>query len=225
MLSCHPEALVSDELDVLELLSLGFNRDQIFALIWDQDRRHQKRGRKKGGYDYLVPGSFQGQSKQPLIVGDAKGGASVSLLAQSPHLLDQLKETLGMPVIALAYFRNPFDTIATTSKRNRISLTKAVEQYFDAHYSLLQILEQLSNTEKKILFHEQVIDCPRESYSDLFQVLNIPINDDVIDPIVGKYFRKPKLTRRSARWPTSLLKDVKHRVADDSLLSAYGFDD
>lgn len=119
LLESHAHALVAHELDMMGLLSAGFERDEIFALIARNSRDFEFSGRCWNGFSYAVPGGCGGQADPISVIGDKKGDWAVRRTIEDPGLLDRLQDIMsGLRVCWISVIRNPFDNVATLSLRN-----------------------------------------------------------------------------------------------------------
>jgi hypothetical protein len=67
---------------------------------------------------YAVPGQWQGTYQDKLeIIGDKKGGTTSAILANKPEELDRVRDLVKVPIKLVHVIRNPFDAIATHTKR------------------------------------------------------------------------------------------------------------
>jgi hypothetical protein len=221
LLSAHPDALVSDELGVLDLVDKGFNRSQIFALIWNQDFRRQKRERRKSGYSYAVEGSFQGVHKEPLVIGDAKGGAACLEIKDNPDLVERLRATMGVPIRAIIHLRNPFDTIATMSKRQQVSVDAAIERFKLINDARAFAISLLREEEMHTQRHEDLIAEPDRILGSLFEFLDLGQERTVIESCKKVLWQSPNRTRRAVDWSSAQVRVVEDMIISDPLLRSY----
>ena len=75
------------------------------------------RGYQWTGYDYSVPGQYQGRFERIRVIGDKKAGRSTCRLASRPRLLDDVRRDAVVPIRVVHILRNPFDNIATMVRR------------------------------------------------------------------------------------------------------------
>src|SRR5437016_14440476 len=61
LLNAHRHAVVAHELDVMRYVTGGYSREEIYRLLLWKDGRFQSKGRSHNGYDYTVPGQWQGR--------------------------------------------------------------------------------------------------------------------------------------------------------------------
>jgi hypothetical protein len=136
LLDAHPEAIVPDEVDVLQYVAAGFSRVQIFHLLLARSRRQAGKGRVKGGrdgktYSYHVPGQWQGCFTRLEVMGDSTAGRTTQRIRARPELVERLQDTMaGTQVKLIHVFRNPFDTISTMNLRSGRPLEDGIERYF-----------------------------------------------------------------------------------------------
>ena len=124
MLNTYPEMVISNELDALYLFKLELSRTTIFSQIMKQEQRFAKRGYQWTGYDYTVPGQYQGRFERLPVIGDKKAGLSTRRLETKPELLDMVRCKSGVPIRVVHVVRNPFDNIATMARRQNQKLVE-----------------------------------------------------------------------------------------------------
>ena len=131
LLDAHPNVVLAHELDALRYVAAGYRRHQLYWMILRRDAEFTRSGRRWTEFDYSVPGQWQGRFEQLQIIGDKKGGATTFMLEQHPELIDRLKRTVGTDVRLIHVVRNPYDNIATMSKRTNRTLSVASDRYFE----------------------------------------------------------------------------------------------
>lgn len=201
LLCAHPDILISDELHALRYFREGYNATQVFALIKYQDERAQRRNRKKSGYDYLVEGSAQTDGKKhPLVIGDAKGAGSASILASHPELVERLRSRVGVPLRVIVQVRHPFDVIATEIRRRGWDITAAISEMQSMSDHLEKAASLLSGDEMLFQTHEELIANPKEQFERLFRFLGVEPIPAVLEACASKIWNAPHKTRSSIDW-------------------------
>jgi hypothetical protein len=74
LLDAHPRLVIAHELAFTRYLKWGFSRRQILKLIARNTEVESGQGRTSTGYDYGVPGQWQGRWEQMECIGDKSGG-------------------------------------------------------------------------------------------------------------------------------------------------------
>ena len=128
-MNAHPEIVIANELDVLEYVEQGKSRHQLFSLLMDRDRYFASIDYQWTGYDYKVPGQFQGRFTRLRVIGDKRAGRSTHRLGEHPELLEALRRTVGVPIRVIHVVRNPYDNIATMAWRGQRLLAPAMARY------------------------------------------------------------------------------------------------
>jgi hypothetical protein len=129
LLDAHPDVVVATELDVLRYVGLGLRRDQLFSLILRRQREFAAAGQRWTGYDYAIPGQYQGTYDRLRVIGDKRAGQSTNQLRERPELLDRLRNAVGVPIRVFHVFRSPYDTAATMAHRRQSDLSSAISHY------------------------------------------------------------------------------------------------
>jgi hypothetical protein len=134
MLDAHPEALVSDEVDLLRYLEAGFGREQLCHLVEKGSRREAMKGRvtarRLDPYSLAVPGSSQGRATCVRVLGDVRAGPTTRRLGEHPDLLDRLERTMAPTQVRFVHVvRDPFDPISAMVRRGQRTFSNAIADY------------------------------------------------------------------------------------------------
>jgi hypothetical protein len=222
LLSAHPKVLISDELAAANLIKEGFSKDQVFALIKYQDFRHQRRNRQKGEYSYKVEGLWQGQyEKHPEVIGDSKGTRTVRLIGGEDGFLNDLRDRLRVPLCVFIHLRNPFDIISTNSRKLGRELGKVVTGFTKIERQLSNVYNSLTEKEKFIQRHEDVIADPMYHFNKMYEFLGVEPINKVVSACADKLWNKPKQTRNKVNWPKQEIKRVEACMSQSPLFNPY----
>jgi hypothetical protein len=230
LLDAHPEAIVSDELDALRYIELGFLRDQVLALSIARSaawRRGERRKLGRGGqtYSYLVPGWWNGRFERLRVVGDTRAGGSVHRLAAQPALLEQVDQRMrGLSVRYVHVVRNPYDNISTMTIRRGRTLDDAIAAYLADCQSLVTIRERIGSTRLHDLRHEDLIADPRARLAELCRFLDLSVPDGYLDACAGILFASPSRSRDNVDWSADRIQRVREGIERFDFLAGYSYD-
>lgn len=221
LLNAHPEIVIAHELDALRFVGLRFSRDQLFELLLQRDAQFARAGhRTKSGYEYVVPGGWQGRFSRVRVVGDKKGGASTGKLGRRPQLLDQLRRTAGVPVRLLNVTRNPFDNIATVHRRSKKTLEQSCDAYFRRCRTVSRIKDQAGDDLRQVRYESFLAD-PQAVLRDLCRFLGVEASNEYLSACVSIVRATPHRSRHDVVWPEGLVASVTERMADFDFLEGY----
>lgn len=224
LLDAHPEVVIAHELDVLRYLGLGFSKNQIYDLIIKHDKAFTETGRQWTGYDYAVPGQWQGRFESLRVIGDKKGGVSTMRLRQQPALLDKLERTIKVPVMGIHVQRNPYDNIATISRKDNKSLEEAITFYFELQDTNRSLEERFG--ERMISFRqENMIQDPERHLTLLAEHLGVRAPEDWLRACAGVIFDSPNKSRNRIEWTADAVDRVADLIAERDELEGYSFED
>jgi hypothetical protein len=230
LLDAHPNIVLADEMDVLQHVAAGFNRDQIYHLLISRAQRQSRKGRTKGGrdgkvYSYLVPGQWQGRFDQLRVIGGSKAGFSTQWLARDPTLLPRLRQTLGsVEVKIIQIIRNPFDTISTMNIRAGRLLEDGIERYFANCETIAGIQRQVGADAMLSVKHEELVNQPHVQIAQLCRFLSVPAPSDYLDACAGILYSSPAKSRQKIAWRPELVDTVRRRIEQYDFLSGYTYD-
>lgn len=224
LLNAHRDVCVSQELNSLRYVARGYRREQLYWLIRARDQEFGQQQRAWTGYDYRVPGQYQGITERPRVIGDKKAAQTTDLLGRSPKLLDQLADCVQVPLRVLQVIRNPFDVISTTHlKRKRTSLADAAKIFFQRNATLGCLLQSPSLAVQVVPL-ESLIGHSESVLTAICHFLGIAADRRYLAACAARLFAQPRQSRIAVAWPADLVREIRHRLRDDPLLSEYEFD-
>lgn len=223
LLNAHPDAVVSHELDVLRYVDLRFRREQLYHLILEKDRAFARSGRRvKRGFDYNVPGEWQGRYRQLLVLGDKRGNSSVRRLDKHPQVLDRLRRTVGVDLRIIHVARNPFDNITTMASRARCGLDKAIDRYF----RLCEAIDTIrTNAPDEVVdtSHEALIADPVGCLTKICDFLDLEPSAAYLDRCASVVYSLPSRSRIGGDWSGERIERVERRIDDFDFLQGYSY--
>lgn len=218
LLNAHPDIVVSHELDALRYVGAGYRRNQLYWLILRRDAEFTKAGNKWRKFDYAVPGQWQGRYRRLRVIGDKKGGVTTHRLAEQPELLDRLARVVGVDVRVIHVIRNPFDNIATMSKRSHQTLEASSLDYFE----LCEIIERIRKKGSVIdVRHESLVSDPKVFLSSLCSDLGLSLDADYLSACADIVYERPHQSRHEVSWDNELMRSVQERMAGFGFLDGY----
>ena len=224
LLNAHPEMVIAHEVNVLRFLEADFRKNQLYSLILMKDKTFEKNGREQAGYHYNVPNQWQGKFRMLRVVGDKKGGRSTLKLMENPRLLHRLQKTVRVPLKFIHVLRNPYDNIATISKRKKLSLIKSIDFYFSLCRTVARVKKQLSAENILDVRLESLIHDPRTEVKRCCDFLGVESTEDYLNDCASIVFESPRKTRQSGEWSKELIQAVKEKMALVDFLEGYSYE-
>jgi hypothetical protein len=233
LLDAHPRIVIANQQTTLKYLRPPlFTRAQIFHLLMRNARRAAGAGRRGGGgYRYAVAGQWQGRCESLEVIGDkSKSAQAVTWLTASPRLLYSLARTTRGRIRMIHAIRNPYDTIATRSRRRGLSLERITREYFALCERLQRLIGQIEATEQfnvaRIPVHlEAFIAQPAEQLTAICEALGVAAGDDYVRACRDILYGRPHQSRRKVAWRPELIEQIAQRIAGIPFLRRYRFDD
>jgi hypothetical protein len=221
LLDAHPRAVISHELDALGVVARGWGRLALFEAIVSHDGRFTAAGRQWHGYDYRVPGQWQGRFEVIEVIGDKKGGGSTLHLMREPGLLDELRRVVGVPLRMIHHVRNPYDNIATIARGTGWPLSASVDRYASLCSTVRNVLDRCDPAEVITVHHENLVECPREQLGRVCKYLGLSLAPDYLDDCASVVFPNARRRRDDAGWTPSLVGMVDQTIAEHPFLHGY----
>jgi hypothetical protein len=223
LLNAHRNMLVAQELNALKYVRRGYDRDQLFWLIHQNEKEFGAHGRRWTGYQYNVPSQWQGKWEKLLVIGDKKAGKSSEELARRSQLLERLERIVQLPVKVVHIVRNPFNVITTIHRKvPNTSLPEAAGMYFARCAVNWRLMQE--RPDQVFTFRlEQFIGDPGRHLRSLCDWLNLPAHDDYLNDCQRLVFAQPHQSRFDVDWPAELVKSVQERMCLYPFLGGYKF--
>lgn len=224
LLNAHPDVVVSHELNVCQYLHHGFNRTALFGLIFERDRDFAAMGRRWDDYDYVVPNQFQGRVRRLRVIGDKRGAATSRWLRRQPELLDRMRRTVRVPLRALHVTRNPYDNIATMSRRAGSTLDVAIS-HFEALCDSIEVLRpRLAPEEMLDLRYEQFLAEPRATLTELCAFIGVEPTPSYLDDSTSVVWSSGSRSRDKVEWRDEEVRRVAAIIARHPPFEGYDFE-
>jgi len=237
LLDAHPHVIIAHEFDVVGKLGTYLSengRERLFQDLFHDSRSMAFRegGRQHNNYSYAVPGQWQGTYQDKLeIIGDKKGGTTSAILANKPEELDRVRDLVKVPIKLVHVIRNPFDAIATHTKRKG-STTSNSEWFqkflrrFKSQTASVGALKQRADEYPMfdLRSDEDMITHPQETLKRLFDFLELPYTDEFISTCASIVYSKPHKSRNEFGWREEEKKQVADLIEETEWFHGYSFD-
>ena len=234
LVNSHRHAVISQELNLVQYLRKGEDRDQLFTRILLRDQRFGRRLHWRwSGYDYHIPGQWQGRFEQLRVIGDKDAGCTTRLMGGRPHLLDRLRNVVSCEVRFICVTRNPFDNIATMYRRKArgrpgtrmkpLTLEATVERYFQNCAYNRALRERIEPRNFYVYHHEKMISEPRVQLAALCRYLELDCPDDYLEACAGTLYPSARQSRHDIEWPEPVIRDVESRIKEFDFLEGYTY--
>jgi hypothetical protein len=221
LLDTHPRVVLGNEVDLLRRRREGEDWQTIVGRILDSARCFRRRPVWEG-YSYQAGAIDPARMTLPaLIVGDKKAGATARALMQDILLLDEIREWSPVEVRVLHCVRNPFDVIATKTRRNARSLQWNIERYFDTEQTAAYLHDRLGPSQIQCVFLEALIGAPRRTLEELLAFLGLEADPRYLDCCESLVRTRPHRTRDLREWPHESLGEIARRTANCAHLARY----
>ncbi len=224
LLDAHPNIVMANELNALELFKKGINKREIYYYLLQNSRKNATLGRQQTGYSYEVPHQWQGKFQSIKVIGDKKGGTSSRMIREYPEILDILLQQLDVPVKFIHVTRNPYDNISTIVNRKQQELTYGINLYFNKCKTVAYLKTKISKKDILDVRHESLINDPKTVLSQICNFLEVETTNNYLDNCASIVFKSPRKTRFNCHWSDELIDQVKNQIDQYEFLQGYSYD-
>lgn len=228
LLDAHPNIIISDEVDVLQYVQEGFNREQIFHLLLHTSKRELMKGRvtarRLQPYSFLVPDQWQGRYSKLLTIGDSTAAKTTQRLADDNELIMNLEKLMkDIPVKVIQVVRNPFDPISIMMIRGKRSFENALQHYFEDCETLIKVRNQLKSDQLFLVHYEDFVRSPVSELSGLCSFLNTEASEGYLESCARILSDSPQKSRDMIQWGHEWIDQVQARIDQYDFLKGYNF--
>ncbi|KAA3632883.1 MAG: hypothetical protein DWQ08_02700 [Proteobacteria bacterium] len=222
MLDAHPEIVISQDLDVLELLARDFTPSQVRRIIAEESFLAARMQRQRKAYAHAVPGESQGRWRQLVVL----GGGAVAMTATS-HVVGGLRlrrliEAFGPDQKLLVVVRNPFDSIAgIVGNAPDGKLSSAADEYFALCESFVSLSCGLREGRSLFVHYESLVDEPGGELGAICKFLDVEVAPRYLDSCSRIIFDEPDILRGGVEWYPELVESIAERMNDYPFLGRY----
>lgn len=235
LLDAHPEMVIAHEMDSMYYFKSAYTRNQIDYLMLDNSRKFTADGRKWMGYDYEVPGQWQGRFEELKVMGDKSGGRTARriLHATAPDPLSEMTAKLGArELVFLHLIRNPYDNVTTMMKRTNkrkqqrdapANLRKKIDHFF-LHSAGAQKLYDQGKYRIIAVHHEDFVANPAKELERICGALGLGVTNDYLAACSGLVWDKPKRSRQNSElWSDEMIELVKREMGPYAWFDRYSY--
>lgn len=227
LLNAHPNIVIAHELGDLKYAYLGFKGWQIYYLLMKKAELSGEKDRKLGGYNYYVPNQWQGKFTEIKVIGDKQGeGTTLRLHSNSGHL-QRLHNTVNANLKFIHITRNPYDNIATMSKKTSkldYDLLKSIDHYFFLCNAIATFKKTLKPDEIYELKHELFLQNPQFYLNEICHFLGVETTKDYLNDCAKIVYSSPNKSRHTVNWTSDLINQVQSKIDQYEFLSGYTYD-
>ena len=218
LLDAHPEIVIAHELFALRHLQRGVAFADVADAIRLNSAIYSELGRGATGYNYAVPGQYQGRAVRLRLIGDKKGNPTAALLCRHPELLERLERE--RPVHLVHVLRNPYDNIAAMARREHTSLEHAAELYFATMRNVAEVKRRAGERVIDVYLDDLTAE-PKATLRRLLRALGIEeAGEDYLEACASIVFGRPN--RRPAKdWTPELIRRIEAGLADYPFLARF----
>ncbi|PHI20306.1 sulfotransferase family protein [Lewinellaceae bacterium SD302] len=235
LLDAHPEMVIAHEMDSMHYFQAAYQRSQIDYLLLDNSRKFTEEGRQWMGYNYQVPGQWQGKYRQLKVLGDKSGGRSARRILHAKNfepLRDMIAKLGDRELVFLHIIRNPYDNITTMMKRTNKrkgkteqpeNLLKKIDHFFQ-HSAGIQKLYDLGEYRIISVHHEVLVSDTANELRRICNALGLEASQEYLDACAGVVWAKPKKTRHgSDLWSAEMIDLVSREMQSFPWFERYSY--
>lgn len=226
MIDAHPDAVMADDVDVLDFLARGYQRDELLHVLARNARREAMKGRvtarRLGPYSVAIPHQWQGRHRVVRVIGASRAGPTTRRLGTDRHHLERLRFFSRPARLRFVHMvRNPLDPIGAMVRRGQRSVEEACFDYAAQSARLDRIRSWLGPEELLTVHYEGLVAAPRHTISGVTDFLGLTSNSGHSAACAALVERGWPGERDLVDWSPSQLDRVRSVVESHSFLARY----
>ena len=224
LLDAHPDILCGHELGVLKYVRAGFSREQIYYLLMKNSTEFTDAGRISSGYSYKIRNQWQGRFNELKAIGDNHAAGAVLRFREKPWLLDRLQNMTAGRVKFIHTVRNPYDNISTMARRERMTLSQAIDYYFGLCDTVCTLKGRIDQHDLFEFRHEDFIVDTKSILQKICRFLGSNGSRQYLEDCARIVYKSPNRSRDQIHWENRQIVRVKRGIDSIPFLSKYSHD-
>jgi hypothetical protein len=224
LLDAHPNVIVSHELDAAKHLKAGQTFPEVARAVQLNSYYFNHYGRGYTGYDYTVPGQYQGRCTDLKVLGDKKANGTCRALLRDPDLVRWFEQTIPVPVTFIHVVRDPWDNIASKANRTGLSLEGAARGYL-RNAAAIHVLRQRYRERMIDVYLDELSAAPVAVLRRVIGRLGLDADEKYLNDCASIVFDSPRQTQRGVDWPGDLRTRISAELRDIDHLSRFAAGD
>jgi len=196
--------------------------DELIRAIKYNSYYFQRFGRANTGYDYVVPGQYQGLCRGLTYAGDKNGNGTSVLLARHPDLIDGLLSESPYPLRFVHVVRNPLDMAATKALRSGTSTTDATRRVLANIAAVADLKRRLpAGADLVDVSLEELIERPEETLRKLLAALELTSPPGYAEACARVVASGVHRSREQVGWDPGAVERLRAAIREQPFLARY----
>lgn len=213
LLDAHPDVVLAQKLDVLRLATGPGSARALVGAILTSSSQAARSGRSASGYDYEVPGQWQGRHRTLRVVGDKSAGHTTARLAGPGPTLAALRQRLPLSQVLVHVVRDPLDNVSTLVRRGSFASVERAIAFYDELCGAVAVVEAEAGPAMHRLHLEDLLARPHERLRSLAAALGVDAPPDWLEACAARLWPKAARTRELVEW-TPAQRDAIAAIAE-----------
>lgn len=229
LLDAHKNIVIADEIRALKYFAAGFSAQQVYKLILHNSRRIGEKQRKRAGYQFEVPGQWQGRYEAIEVIGEKDGSWTAAMALRNFKVIEAAYARVPAEIRVIHLYRNPFDVISTIYRRYQAAgnlgpLQHSIDFYFRRTEGIEKIRRFAPSEGILDLSHENFVSDPEAGLRRVCAFLSVECDEEFLKACGEIVFAKPQKTRNGVTWDEAAISHVYDRARAYDYLRDYRFD-
>lgn len=226
ILDAHPDAVMADEVDVVDLLARGYQRDELLHVLARNARREAMKGRvtarRIAPYSVAIPHQWQGRHRVVRAIGASRAGPTTRRLGADRHHLERLRFFSRPARLRFVHVvRNPLDPIGAMVARGRRSVEEACSDYASQAARLDRIRSWLAPEEILTVHYERLVAAPQDTIAHVTEFVGLVSDPGHLAACAALVEAGRRGERTLVDWSPAHLDRVRTVVESHSFLASY----
>ncbi len=221
MLNAHPRIVIANHFNVLAEFDRYPQKEDLEWAMLQKDRKFVRKGQQQAGYEYSLPGWYQGSYTRLNILGDKKGSGTTDILGESPDALDHLQAKIGVPLSLIHVTRNPWDHIPTIARLDTNGDVDAAIRLYEKKARIIEETRKRKEYDLIELSSEEYCKNTRKEHRRLVEALGETCPEGYRDDVNRKVMNEPKKRRGEVTWNEERTQRVRSFIARFDFLKKY----
>lgn len=217
LLSAHPDAAISIEINPLLRFIREESQEKIFTRIFDYCENGGEK--EKGNYFYDIPNTYQRNVDNIKVIGDTMAGFKYMKILCERYTLKNFGKFINLPVYFLLVLRNPFDVIQSSHMMNRNGIKKNTDMFFESVMKSIKI--QKRKYKVLVIYLEKLIAKHYLELQRILKFLDLRYDSEYLQTCSNFIFSEPRKVFNENEWSKYQIIKVSKFINSTPILRYY----
>jgi len=222
MLNAHPNAAISDEVNIVPVITrtrgFPYIKNTILSYIFHHvlTQRPEISHPSRTFEQYDIKTGYRRSFTKLKVIGDKHPPETIKCFIKNENIFKEIKEQMKLKLKIIHMIRNPTDNIASWVGDGSVKI--ALDRYLKYVKAVNHLQKIIPESELINIYLESLIEEPEMNIIKLFDFIGLPIDNSFISAIKQTLMKKPSRPGLKKNWPPGSKEKINEFIYKENIL-------